>query len=66
MQRLQTVLQGSEFREVARFTVRANYNAQEKELIIYRNLRPVAKGPINITTELPIIGRKISGATARE
>jgi len=38
----------------------ANYNADEKVLVIYRNLGDVAAGPINIKKELSLIGRNIS------
>jgi len=61
MARLQAVLHGSQFKEVKRFKMRSNYKAQEKELVIYRNLGPVAAGPVDITNELPIIERSVSG-----
>lgn len=61
MARLQAVLHGKQFQEVKRFRMHANYRAQEKELVVYRNLGPVATGPIDITTELPIIERSVTG-----
>jgi hypothetical protein len=61
MARLQAVLRGTQFEEVKRFKMRANYNSQEKELVIYRNLGSVAAGPVDITNELPIIERSVSG-----
>ncbi|MET0104959.1 MAG: glycosyltransferase family 39 protein [Sedimenticola sp.] len=61
MAKLQRVLKSSQFEEVRRFKMRSNYNAQEKELVVYRNLGEVATGPVRITNELPIIGRKIQG-----
>ena len=60
MARLQDVLQGPRFEEVARFPMTANYPAQESELLVYRNLGAVAEGPVAIDIELPIIGRDIS------
>lgn len=65
MARLQNVLHGQQFEELKRFKMRANYPAQEKELVVYRNLGKVAQGPINITNELPIINRSVSGKIYR-
>ncbi|MEM8987206.1 MAG: glycosyltransferase family 39 protein [Pseudomonadota bacterium] len=64
MDRLQTVLRSDAFEEVARFRTPANYNAQEKELILYKNLGEVAEGPVEITNELLIINRNVSGTIA--
>jgi 4-amino-4-deoxy-L-arabinose transferase-like glycosyltransferase len=61
MARLQAVLKSAQFKEVARFKTPANYDSQEKELVVYRNLGPVAKGPIAITNEVPFIDRVITG-----
>ena len=60
MKLLQTLLESDQFEEIQRFKMEANYNADEKELVIYRNLGDVAAGPINIKNELPLIGRTIS------
>lgn len=60
MKRLQEVLEGPQFVETTRFAMNANYPAQEKELVVYENLGDVTKGPIEITNELPIVGREIS------
>lgn len=62
MQRLENVLRSPQFVEVARVATPANYRAHERELVIYRNLGNVAKGPIKLEIELPIIGGKVSGA----
>jgi 4-amino-4-deoxy-L-arabinose transferase-like glycosyltransferase len=61
MKRLARVLEGRQFVETKRFSMTANYPAQEKELVVYRNLDEVSRGPIKITNELPIVGREISG-----
>lgn len=61
MARLQAVLRGPQFKEVKRFKTPANYDSQEKELIVYRNLGDVAKGPVTITNEVPFIDRVITG-----
>jgi hypothetical protein len=60
MKLLQTLLESDQFEEIQRFKMEANYNADEKELVIYRNLGDVAAGPINIKNELSLIGRTIS------
>lgn len=62
MKRLENVLNGPHFERVRTFAMDANYNAQEKELVVYRNLGEVARGPVDLNIELPAIGRKISGA----
>ena len=59
MQRFERVLASSQFKEVARISTPANYNAHEKELVIYRNEGPVNKGPVRLQLDLPIIGRTI-------
>ncbi|WP_259779439.1 glycosyltransferase family 39 protein [Aestuariispira ectoiniformans] len=61
MAKLQSLLHSDRFEEVARFKMQANYHAQEKELVVYRNRGEVAEGPINISNELPIVGRTVSG-----
>ena len=60
MKLLQTLLESDQFEEIQRFKMEANYNADEKELVIYRNLGDVAAGPIKIKNELSLIGRTIS------
>ena len=62
MKRLQNVLHGPQFAEVKRFPMTANYPAQENELVVFRNLGEVAKGPINVLIELPIIDSTVSGS----
>lgn len=62
MKRFENVLHSPQFVEVARVPTPANYKAHERELVIYRNLGDVAKGPIKLEVELPIIGGKVSGA----
>ena len=63
--RLQSVLHSDQFEEVRRFDMHANYPAQEKELVVYRNLGDVAEGPHDIVIDLPIIDRQISGSTRK-
>jgi hypothetical protein len=66
MQRLQDVLHGPQFEEVARLAIRANYPGQETELVVFRNRAEIAQGPIDLTVELPTIGRAFSGSIAGE
>ena len=60
MNLLQTLLESNRFKEVQRFKMESNYDADEKELIIYKNLGNVSEGPVNIKNELSLIGRSIS------
>ncbi|MEO1046155.1 MAG: glycosyltransferase family 39 protein [Pseudomonadota bacterium] len=62
MARLQTVLRSPGFEEVHRVAMQANYNAQESELVIYRNLAPLPAKRKPMTIELPIIDRQIETA----
>jgi hypothetical protein len=66
MRLLQTLLESEKFEEIQRFKMEANYNADEKELVIYRNLGDVAAGPINIKNELSLIGRTISNNNSND
>ncbi|HEX2829528.1 MAG TPA: glycosyltransferase family 39 protein [Burkholderiales bacterium] len=59
MARLQSVLRGAQFEEVTRFPMLANYNAQEKLLIVYRNLGQVNKDPVTITNEIPMLNMNV-------
>lgn len=63
MRRLENVLRGPQFEVVSRVETPANHKAHESELVIYRNLGEVAKGPIDLRIDLPIIGREVSGST---
>ena len=65
MRRLQNVLHGPQFAEVKRFPIIANYPGQENELVVFRNLGEVAKGPVNVLIELPIIGSAVSGSVSK-
>lgn len=60
MNLLQTLLESDRFKEIQRFKMKSNYDADEKELIIYKNLGNIAEGPVNIKNELSLIGRTIS------
>ncbi len=60
MKLLQTLLESDRFEEIQRFKMEANFDADEKELVIYKNLGDVAAGPVNITNELALIGRTVS------
>lgn len=59
MQRFERVLGSRQFEEVARIPTPANFNAHEKELVIYRNLGPVREGSAQQEIDLPIIGSAI-------
>lgn len=60
MNLLQTLLKSNQFKEIQRFKMESNYDADEKELVIYKNLGNVTAGPVNIKNELLLIGRTIS------
>ena len=49
MARLQKVLLSDRFTEVARFPLRSNYPALDKEAVVYKNLGEVTSGPVKIT-----------------
>jgi hypothetical protein len=59
MQRFEKLLASSQFKEVARISTPANFNAHEKELVIYRNLGTVNQLAAPLDLDLPIIGRTI-------
>ncbi len=59
MQRFERVLASSQFEQVARIPTPANFNAHEKELVIYRNLGQVHQGSVRQDIEVPIIGSVI-------
>lgn len=65
MARLQNVLRSNRFEEVERIQTVANFNNEDKELRIYRNLGPVAQGPIQLQLDLHIIGRTVGGAIGK-
>lgn len=62
MQKLQNVLHSDHFEEVTRIRTRSNFNAQDQELVLYKNLGNVARGPVKIELDLPIIGRTIESS----
>ena len=66
MKRFESVLHGSHFQKLRTFTMPANYPAQEKEIIVYKNLDPVSDKPRQLNIELPMIGKKISGTVGQE
>jgi hypothetical protein len=45
--------------------MKANYHAQESEIVVYKNLGHVAQGPINLNIEIPMINRTISGVVGK-
>ena len=59
MQRFENLLATNQFQEVARIPTHANFNAHEKELVIYRNLGEVNQAATPLELDLPIIGRTI-------
>ena len=66
MKLLQTLLESDQFEEIQRFKMEANYDADEKELVIYRNLGDVVAGPVNIKNELSLIGMTISSNSSND
>lgn len=65
MRRFENVLHGSHFQKLRSFTMPANYPAQEKEIIVYKNLDAVSDKPKQLNIELPMIGKKISGTVGQ-
>jgi len=61
MRRLQSVLRSPRFEVVKRIFITSNVLTEDRELVIYRNLGPVATGPIHLQLELPIIKRSVEG-----
>ncbi len=59
MKRFEDVLKSQHFEKVRTFTMRANYNAQEKQLIVYRNRDTIADRPERIDIDLPMINRTV-------
>jgi hypothetical protein len=59
MNLLQTLLESDRFKEIQRFKMESNYDADEKELVIYKNLGNITAGPVNIKNELSLIGRTV-------
>lgn len=64
MNLLQTLLESDQFKEIHRFKMESNYDADEKELVIYKNLGDVINGPVDIKNELLLIGRTISNTNS--
>jgi hypothetical protein len=60
MNLLQTLLESDKFKEIQRFKMESNYDADDKELVIYKNLGNVTAGPVNIKNGLPLIGRTVT------
>jgi len=65
MKRLEEVLHSDHFKQVRSFPMKANYHAQESEIVVYKNLGHVAQGPINLNIEIPMINRTISGVVGK-
>jgi hypothetical protein len=61
MRRFDAVLRSNRFEEVARLPVTGNVPHADRELVIYRNLGPVAPPGAAIQLDLPMIGRSIRG-----
>jgi 4-amino-4-deoxy-L-arabinose transferase-like glycosyltransferase len=65
MKRFENVLHSSHFQKLRTFPMRANYHAQENEIIVYKNLDRVSDKPRQLNIELPMIGKKISGTVGQ-
>jgi hypothetical protein len=61
MRRFENVLHSSHFQKLRSFTMPSNYPAQEKEIVVYKNLDPVSEKRQQLNIDLPMIGKKISG-----
>jgi len=66
MRRFENVLHSSHFQKLRTFTMPANYPAQEKQIIVYKNLDPVSDKPRQLNIELPMIGKNISGTVGQD
>jgi len=66
MKRLDEVLHSDHFRKVRSFAMRANYPAQESEIVVYQNMGKVARGPIHLDIDVPMINRTISGTVGKK
>lgn len=64
MQRFERVLASGQFERVTTIATPANYKAHETELVVYRNLGPVAPRAGKMDIELPIVNRSIPAASA--
>jgi hypothetical protein len=65
MRRFENVLHSSHFQKLRTFEMPANYPAQEKQIIVYKNLDAVSDKPRQLNIELPMIGKKISGTVGQ-
>jgi len=65
MRRFNDVLLSNHFQLVRTFPTPANYPSQEQELAVYRNLGRVAKGPIHMNINIPMISKVISGTVGK-
>lgn len=59
------MLHSSHFQKLRSFAMPANYPAQEKEIIVYKNRDAVSDKPKQLNIELPMIGKKISGTVGQ-
>ena len=66
MKRFENVLHSSHFQKLRTFTMPANYPAQEKEIVVYKNLDPVSDKPRQLNIELPMIGKTVSGTVGQD
>ncbi|MES2072221.1 MAG: glycosyltransferase family 39 protein [Pseudomonadota bacterium] len=60
MKKFEHMLASGQFAEVARIPTPANYDAHEKELVVYKNLGEVNDKPAAMELGLPIIGKTIN------
>jgi len=65
MRRFENVLHGKHFQKLRTFAMPANYRAQEKQIVVYKNLDDVSAKPKQLNIELPMIGKKISGTVGQ-
>lgn len=65
MRRLQAVLTSAHFSEVRRIELKANYPAQDKVLVIYRNNGQVEQSSSGMQIDLPIINHSIPAGQGR-
>lgn len=61
MKRLQRVLRSSQFRKIGTFPIHPTVPEKDRELEVYENLGPVAKGSKRLSIELPMVGITVTG-----
>jgi len=65
MRRFDEVLHTEHFKQVRIFPMHANYDAQESEIVVFRNLDHVSSSPVRLNIDLPMINQTVSGVLGK-